>query len=69
MQIQRNVKLWGVKKGCQPRLLEYAYRVLFREIWQQTLDFTAILEKKTAEYSSYLDTESGNGALGKNMGL
>lgn len=64
--IQQNNKEWAKKEGSQARFLEYAYRVLFREIQQQTRDFTAVLENIRTEYFKYLDTESGGGPSGKN---
>ncbi len=66
MHLQQNYKEWAEKEGFQARFLEYAYRVLFRDLQHQTPDFTAVLENIRTEYFKYLDTESGDGAWGKN---
>ena len=56
--IQQNNKDWAKKQGPQARFLEFAYRVVFRNLQQQTRDFTAVLENIRTEYFKYLDTES-----------
>ncbi len=64
MHLQQNYKEWAKKEGSQARFLEYAYRVLFREVQQQTTDFRSVLENIRTEYFKYLDTDNGDGALG-----
>ena len=69
MHIQQNYKEWAKKEGPQARFLEHAYRVLFRELQQQTRDFTAVLENIRSEYLKYLDTEGKNRGPSKLQGL
>ena len=69
MHIQSNIKVWPSKEGTQARLVESFYRLIFREIQEQTLDPGPVLRVIQANYQEYLDAETGYAALEKDCGV
>lgn len=55
--IQQNIEEWSKKGSPQSRFLQSTYRLIFRELEQQTQDFTAMLKEIRVNYQYYLDTK------------
>lgn len=66
--IQSNIKDWASKEGAQARLVESSYRLIFRELQEQTLESEPVLRVIRAIYQEYLDAETGYAALEKDSG-
>ena len=68
LHIQENIKKWADKEGAEARFIESSYRLIFREIQEQTVDPEPVLDVIRAKYKEHLDAETGHAALAKSCG-